>query len=675
MIDVADAPNAAPDTTDTDPADAPAPVKLIDVPEDVRASTVEKLVTLFKRYEEDGARRKKVEQWTASYRAYMGYKYAEQQWMIREIFRQVETLIPKLAKTLLSGDVLFTLDARQEGFDEAAEGAAAVIHDQIHRYGSMQELQKFVRDFVMYGTVYLLPGWRHYKRTHKKLDPMHAPEEKDTWDRKTTEVPEEAPFLEYVGPWDVFSHPQVEEAKNSPAVFIIRNVTVSDLKTMVREGYLDADATQEAVENNRSGAAEDETLGRAPFNDPHRNDTLDDDVHELMMCWTFDGMHYRVLDREVLVGATMTDDGKIPLITARNYPQSREHWGVPEPITIIDDQKLLNDLTDLFVKQNWYQLPMWTVKEAAFNNFQRSTFKPGGYVRCTDPAGDIGLLPQSQSPATVQLSGSMEYVLNRMKLTSGLSNEVAGSKGDTGTATGIVRLQDAADDRIQHKCGAMLMPALKEAYAAVYNLDAMRLNVTYKLRVAGPDGVRQDKEYPPSIFAQDIDVTIEVGSDAGLQQANHLLNIYKVVGQDPLVNREEILKELWKASDMKHVRRFAASSMSAQGDALQENMGLTQTGIIADPKAGDNHQVHYQIHSMDQSVVQTPQMQNHIAIHATYLQQLQAQNAQAQQATLGGMGNQAQGVGQQANQTTEAMFQNGQRGASQQGAAFGKASA
>ncbi len=235
-----------------DDLDAPPDPEIIDRKLVVdEAAAVLEITTRFLRYKDCNERKKKEGEWLASYYAYMGAKYAGCEWMIREIFRQVETLIPKLAKPLLGNDELFHMVARQKGYEEAAEGAAAVINDQIKRFGTEAEFHTFIRGWVMYGTYYFLPAWRRFKHVSKKLQQMSGEEETDTWKRKTSEVIVDAPFVEALGPWDVFVHPNVEHVEDSPAAYVVKHVSVSDLKTLVREGYLDGDALEKALKKTQ----------------------------------------------------------------------------------------------------------------------------------------------------------------------------------------------------------------------------------------------------------------------------------------------------------------------------------------------------------------------------------------------------------------------------------------
>lgn len=658
--------------------------------------TVDRLVARFKDYANHPLRLQAEEQWRQCDLARFGIKQHPGQYRIREIWRQCETLIPQLCKVLLDGEQLFTLNARQAGFDEQAEGATAIIHDQLHRYGSVLQLYEAVGNCVYYGKGYVYARWARYQQTRHKLTPMSAPYEQDTWARETQEVPLEAPMLESVPPWDLYTNPNIGSCKHSPLTVIRKGMSDDDLKTWAREGYIDGKALKDALETQKGTFHDDTTDWKGVDNwiDNEQMSMTDEDLtlHEILLCWTADGQHYIVMDQEFLLRAAPSEDARIPIHDLTNYPQTRRHYGIPEPWTILDGQRLMDELAELFVKQNWYGLPMWIVKDSMKKNFANGTFKPGGFF-VGDP-NDIGLLPQSEQGGAPQIANMIGVVKRDMQLTNGNTEEMAGTASNTGTATGIVRLQQAAGDRNQHKI-AIMIPAFRDIYAHLYDLNAKYLNEEYELRITGQEGLDQRKKYAPgesysdgvvsNTFLPNVDVDIEIGSSAGPEQANSILNAYKVLGQDPLVNRQEVIDEFFKASGMKKIKRFRSSSQNSQQDALQEGQLLSVTGIIAPVKPSDNHQVHMQIHQMQLSQLQqavaqgTPEiimqvqsqtqtLQGHLAEHQQFAQQMQQANAQAQQAQMQ-QGQQAQGIGQQANARTEGMFQNGQRGALQSMAA------
>lgn len=679
-----------PDQPDDDPMDAPP-----DMPEVEQAPiidpklardqsrmdrVIEKVVRTFKKFR-DAPERKEFERksW-AAYKAYHGWKAHPDHYVRRMVFRQIETLIPQITDVLLA-EQLFDLLARVDGFDDDAAGATAILHDQIDRYGSRQQLHTWVRGWIMWGTSYCMPHWCTFKHTPLKIgSPIFTSDEKPWWPRETNEMVMEAPICEYIPWWDMFTHPGVEEAKDSPACIIKKGVSGDHLKTLAREGFVDPKALRAALDPTMGGS-EGSYRSSEPSGSPARMiaggsedlDFLDEDdsVHEMLTMFDQSGWVYVVLDQKHLLHAAPSDDGKIRIRTLRNYGQAQEHFGIGEITTIIEDQALMNELTELYRQQQFYGLPMYTVPYAEKENFANAVFKPGGSILVSTP-GSIGLLPQPQTAATMELSNSVGWVEEGAALTSGVTPQVGGSAAETKTATGIVRLQNAAQKRFEYKITTAI-PAFREVYQDLYDLNARHNNEVYAMRIEGKDGGSVFAHYPPTVFEPNVDVYVQIGGGVGIEQANGWLNAYKVMGQDPLVNRQPMIDEYLKASGVKRIKRFRASSANAQGDAVGEDQQLTLAGVIADPKPGDDHQTHLQIQGQYEQTPQfmmlPPEIQarhrDHVAQHQTFVVKMQQANAQAQQAQTTPQAPGATGAGPEANMRAQALMDMAQKGRNQ----------
>lgn len=614
--------------------------------------------------------------WDAIYRGYKGMKPIQPSpykaaYVIREIFRQVETLCPQLMRQLL-GDHKYI--AQQDGFEEQAGGATAVTLYQVGRYGYEDSFRKWIRNTVIYGNGYLTYGWNKYKKSQRKITAMHAEYKKTWWERETTEQIEEAPYLEHVRCWEVYTHPLVEDIQRSPAVYIRKVVSAADLKSLIREGYLDRDAAKEIKGFTGAMMTLDETY---PQDGPRPDNTLESDSEnmEMLVCWTSDGWEYVVLQGKFLLRAAPLAQGRIPLIGLTNYPQAGEHYGMGEPLIIMDDQRILNDFMGMYVDTVHYTLnPMWKVARRAKNDWKFSTFKPGGAVVLDNP-DDVQ--PLAVNPTAMNLESAGQFLLHNMKLATGLSDELAGAGSNQKTATGLVRLQDAAGVRIEDKV-RLFMPGLKEAYRQLYDLNAEHLQKEIEVRIEGEQGQAVFQRYGPEVFEPDIDVSIELPnmSESGPEMVNKWLTLYKMAGQDPMVDRQMILERLFRAMGEKRPKRLLSGSASPQLDALEENKQVLATGILPDPKASDDHATHGQIHQMfmstpefmmlaQQNPVWAGQLKNHLAIHGYYMQQMQKQNEQAQQTQ---MMQQNQGAPvPEANSRAENIFDNSATGAQEQG--------
>ncbi len=634
-------------------------------------------------------------EWEKNVRAvflcYRGYKLAggdnQFQYVIREGFFQFETLLAQICPQFFGESRLFRYAPQQAEFIQKAVGATEIVHAQMRRTHAESQLRDWLKCAMFYGVSYLTYGWQHYKRVVRRPLPLHSDPEQEPWKVRTEEIIFEAPYLEFIKPWEVYCHPFIEDCRNSPTVSIIKMLSVADLKTLARELYLDADAVQQAIEDGPAAPNQNRNLN-FPSPMPQYDYQLDSSdgsaPHEMVVTYTNEGWEYVMLDGRAIARAQRCRYGEIPIIGLRNYPQAGEHYGIPELVSILDDQRLLNEVMSSYVYSIHMQLnPRVKVKRNAVKDYNAATHKPGGKI-ILDDMNDV--MPFEVNPTTMSLEQVGSFLMNNMRRTTGLNERLAGSAPNTGTATLGVHLEQAATKRMMEKV-ALFAPAFGDAYMALYRLNAMYLDDKVPVRMLGASGADIFNRYGPDAFEPDVDVEVELANQsAGPEDAVKWQNAYQLTGQDPLVSRKGLLERYFRALGEKRPQALLSDPILAQSDALAENTGVLANGIIGDPKPDDNHQVHIQIHTQ---AMQTPEfmalvherppwakaMQDHLLKHVQYFQAMQqAQQAQAQQSAAAmpntSLAAQAQGpqsANPEANARTEAMFQNGARGAAQGG--------
>lgn len=647
--------------------------------EELRKETVDNILEVYRTYKQ--YREKDIEPiWDAMIRAYRGlkprnpgpYRY---QYVIREIFRQLETLKPQITKQFFSDEKLFRYVPRIPNFEDCASAATDLVHYQLKRYHILPELHNWIDTTLLYGVGYLTYGWRHFKHTERKIARMHSGDKKPLWKRETSEIISEAPYLEYLRPREVYVHPFVEDPRNSPMVVVRKVVSVGDLKTLVREGWLDPDATAEACEGGNRGIVKDLTELHQETQityDPQLDMAPDgDDGHGMLIVWTNDGFEYVILDEQYLLRSAVLPMGEIPMLTQRNYPQAGEHYGIPEPLVILDDQRVLNDMMSMYVDGYHYTMnPMFKVKRGtAAKEWGQVSFKPGGKI-IVDNMDDV--IPLDVRPTEINLSQQAQFILRNMKLATGITDELAGSGSQSKTATGLVRLQDAAGARMEHKVRCFMEP-LSEAYMTLYDLNAENLDEEVALRLEGEDGRRCFERYGAEVFSGEVDVDVLLANqDNTPEMMNKWQTAYQMLGQRPEINQTLLIERVLRSMGEKHPRAFIVNPALAQQDALDENTQYQAFGTLPEPLPTDNHALHLQIHQQAaQSVTElqripTGDLQRHMSIHQSYLQQQQAQAGQATQVQAGGQP--MMGGMPEADARTEAIFQNANTGAEQAGA-------
>lgn len=624
-------------------------------------------------------RAKEVEpQWDVAYRAYKGFvpdntPYTHV-YVIRKIFQICQTIIANV-NSQLGGPELFRLDPEDPGLTRAVNAASAILKKQIRETRSEQEMVRWRDACVLYGNSYAFPSWETFLHTERTCRPMFGEDDSESWwEWKTDETPVESGRIEFVKPWDVWVHPFVEDARQSPCVFRRQWVSPGQLKTLVREGKLDRKAVVEAADSETAVTQGDYPR---PQDTPEHEDLAEDRLQELLWCWTNNRWEYAILDprgESVLVRGKRSLFKRIPVLSLVNYPMVGEHYGTPEPFLLMEDQNVLNDILGMwFENLHMSCVPMFFVKKSAQTDFQKAKWGPGGHIPY-DIAGDVQ--PVNLQPHVFELQNAMQIPLTSMEAAPGVTREVMGTGTTAGTATGQMQLYQAANIRMQYRI-KQWQPEHREAYKALYMLNGMFLTRETAVKLSGADGKDFVARYPPTVFEPDVDVTIVLGNEASTaDEVNRLMMWYKTFGMDPLVNRRRVMEEATRLMFPNNYKpgEFILNPAGQARDAMRENEQWASIGAIRDAAPEEDHQLHMMEHlTFSQTPVwhiQPPNAQvvfiEHVKQHKSFYEWGLKQNAALQMAPgMGPPGPLATGQGMGgalAAPATEARFGNAMTG-------------
>ena len=642
-------------------------------------AALEHLTTTFDEY----SRWRRAEQedgWNACYRAYKGFKPQTDDfyhvYKIREIFRQVETLKPLLAEQFFGGGQLFRFKSRHEGNEDRAQAATEIVHMQLDAAGGRNALAiwDWLDTAILYGTSYIVYGWQTWRRPTHKILRMHDPEDgKSWWKRETDEILEEGPYVRHFSPFHVWTHPEIADPRDSPVCFVEEAVSLADIKTLIREGYLDAAAVKDGLGTEDGGRDIAAYLEAEGPEDAPRLQT-ESGLLSLRSCWTNDAWEYAVLDRRILGRATKIPFGRAPLLALRNYPLPEEHYGTPEPLLVLEEQNLLDDFMSIFADGLHYAAnPMFQGTTEQKKTWLDTVFQPGGFVATVPNAPPIlPLQTNSQMASLMQLPQVAAFILNNARMTPGITAELSGIGSTSSTATQHVRLQEAATKRIEGKI-RRFMPMFRQLYGALYELNRLYLDTEVAVRLEGDAGREAFQTYLPTVFDADVDVEVELANertDEGPEASMKWQNALRTVGGDPLVERRPLLERFFRSLGVKKPALFISDPTTATVDANAENAEFIAWGETADPKMSDNDQAHLAVHMpllMEPvgAAEQNPTcLQRHCRIHQDRMAaKTQAAGAYRQQNLAPGSGSPVPATDVQ----TEAMFGNAERGAASQG--------
>lgn len=266
---------------------------------DDRDDIARTLTELCDSYRDDSVAVEQRNIWDACYRAYRGWKPEQQGqylyvYVIREIFRQMETLKPQMWDQFFSQTDLFEYVPEFPGDERKVLSATNAVRKQIHYMHINTEMQKWLDMTLQYGTCDLFGYWKSFIMPKRKIAPMYDLDRNESWwDRSTEEIRREGPFLEAIPPWRVFCHPNCEDIRQSPLVGILDIVTPATLKTYTKQGWLNAESVQQASEE--SGASpDDETqlyLQSMPYYKSYKNI---DEPQQIHTYFTNDGWEWAV---------------------------------------------------------------------------------------------------------------------------------------------------------------------------------------------------------------------------------------------------------------------------------------------------------------------------------------------------------------------------------------------
>lgn len=604
----------------------PAPLEAIDneiSDEDLLVSRILEVFTLYKTCQE----RTTIEKiWRACIVAYRGMKPSRSDPMkdsmvIKEIFRQMHTLKPQINKQFFSQPQLFKYSPMTPGADESMRIATQTVHYQIRKFRHLPELKGALWCKQLFGTSYLQPGWQQYSRFSMKAMKLQDPDTGSWWKRKTTEVVNPGPSMEFIPPNEIYSDPRVPDVRNSAFVFRNRVVSGAYLKTRVREGYLDAQAIKQVSDDGLQATTDGmqdmfHLTGLSNMSSFSQTLLLDslpngDVPHTMLELWTTYGMCYVVIDEKILARAQLIEGGvhradgelepgPIPLFTFRNYPQIKEHWGIPEPYTIIDDQYLLNELYTMFRDAlglcGGPQYKATTQGGKALANYSA---KPGGII-WVQKQEDVQILPPMQFDKN--LIGSMGFVQNNMKQLSGLSDNLAG-QGDQGadTASMGIKLLNAATVRIEDRVEDDI-PMMEEVYLSYFFNNNRNLSSEMSFSLPGPAGVPVFYTATPEHFNETdvgIDIQLADAMESDPEANKKWINTYQVAGKDPLVDRKPILKQIFRTLDRRNPDMYMSDPSQTQSLTAQENRQWEMMGYLDDPKAEEDQDIAIQIHQYE----------------------------------------------------------------------------
>ena len=514
-----------------------------------------------------------------------------------ELFKQNETMKPIFVDMMFPRDgPWFRYESEDPEDADRASAAEAIVRKLLRRNNLKPELLKWGSEFLTWGNSVLLWGWGEYESIARKVRALGL--KNNAWDEESMELSKEGPVLEYIHHLSFYTDPFVEDPRYSPFCFADRIVTGSYLKTEVRENRYDARAVRDLIRNKKAGGVAG-TTSKVDYDLQEMLDLIPDDgEYRETRCWSNNGWSYAYIDDAVLVRATENPFGLAPLLCLKNYPRPGEYYGKGEPEISIGNFRQLHDVTSLYFDAvHLGNMPMFKGRKSASADIRNIKFMPGE-VALLDNLDD--LTPMESMGKAAEISAVRMDIKRDLQNTSGVTDEVAGSGSEQRTATGIVRLQNAATSRIMYKVTTNL-PVFEELYEILYNLAAQFLSDEIKVKFSGADGLMvADFVDPAEAFEPSISVEIEVGPGvtAREQRLMQFQQLAQMWSQDPRVDFRPIFLKGMRDFGFANPDRLWVNPVQVQHDVLKAIEQHRTSGIMYDAGPADNHMMWVQMLQM-----------------------------------------------------------------------------
>ena len=630
--------------------------------------------------------------WMACYDAYRGeapQKKSPYQsmYVLREVFRTIETQIPILLNGIFGEDRLFVYNPVDEEGIGSAHNKTEIIHRQLTDNNLYAQLHRFFMTAPKYGNSYLMYGWSSWLKNEAKLTKVgtDARKKKSTFSRHITEVKYDAPFLRSVSPWKIYTDPRVPCLRESPMCFYRTECSDEYLLSEARQGRMDPTIVNRIIKQAKDVKIEDlhQSDVEARLDHSENRSLNPGNRHELILGWTNNGWEYAVVNRTEVVKARPNMFGEAPILDIQNYPQEDEHYGISEIELILTEHALLTEVGSMLIDTAHYEHnPMFVLHPEVFRKWQYASFRPGGRIPATNPE-HVKMLQVNQG-STQALMGLLNYIESKSEKGTSMTPEVTGQGSAHRTSTGLRALQSAATARQDLKL-TLWKPTLIYGGQRIHDMNQAFLQTEEAMRIKGPNGKWTFGKYGPENFAGKVttDVTLKASQEPKEMVRNAMLSLYNTFAGDPEVNLTRLKQTIFKKFDFVDPEKMVVNPMDGKFEALYENEVFKMHGVIGKVVPNENHMDHYMGHL---PLTQEPEFQQaladpnhpshpsavqfmqHVQSHKIFVDQLLAQQGGAPNAPGDGMTNQVTPAAAHGNALAQGITQPGNFGAIQQGA-------
>ena len=475
-------------------------------------------------------------QWTLNYEAYKNSKSAALQALSEKekasiqvpiVFYNIETILPREKSAIFASKPVISVLPRDNKTDIKKAKEGEQLLDYV--FDEIDFEFKFADEGFWYKRVF---GTAIYKIFWEY-------EDENNIDR---------PNILPISPFDFYVDPFATSCKNAAYVFHRVYKTEDELKALMDKDIYDKIDLKEL---EKSGESDNDDMLKEIGKERERTDR-----YVLYEYFTTKRFITLIGNKIIRDRDNPFEHGQIPFVSIPNYPVPGEFWG-------ISDVELLIDLADELNTKRRQRLDnvsfalnrMWEVLRSADINEDELVSRPGGVIHSNVPGGvrEIGVdnVTQNAYQEEETIKRDIQDIIGLYD--SAVGKETAANK----TATGIIRLQQAANQRFE-KSISLIQKRLKDVAKMMLQLCQQFMTEKIIKRIEEDDKI-DFTVIKPSEIKGNFDFVVEITSSITqntIAEQETALKLYQMLSTNPMINQQGLLEYLLEKFKIKEKKKL-----------------------------------------------------------------------------------------------------------------------
>lgn len=513
------------------------------------------------------------------YRSYREFDYEywyRYQLFMPYIFSIIESITPDFVEALIGTDDFF--DVRATGPDrQRAYNMELLMRYQINeRMQFYSKILMWIKSILIFGNGVVYAGWKKKTKTFTRkewmVDPLLGMVGSIPVKRKEDVIND--PFIDTIFIKNCFPQPHKESIKESDW-FIERAYVDWEFIQKLKNSGLDGNVYKNLDEIKKTSIPSDYSNVAEEMNDligvstTATKDPINKPV-ELLKYWREDRCII-VANRKVVIRDTENpfDHKEIPYTDAKNYPLDKEFFGISDVDLLIPLQDVVNDMTN-FRLDNLVDLinTSYVAQRGKGINPDDVIAGPSRIVW----SDDINAIKDLKKPSLPQYAyQEPEMMYKTMQRVSGAQEYYQGVTPERKeTATGITKLQQAAQRRFGYRIKLMQKTAFKQILTQMCQLNQQLLPMDYCIKVFKEN---KDIQLNPWDIAGKFSIQVSGSSKlAGIEE--RMMQVWSQAKNDPYFDQLELRKRLLDMMEIPNYEKLLNMSSGLLGIA----QGMAQGG-------------------------------------------------------------------------------------------------